>query len=80
MGDQPGDAHYASELAKALNEAKMKGLPDSWTVKLDLVSGQNAARQSTLRTDALIGGWRGPCFLTVHTLLPTNRSERSESG
>lgn len=37
MDDLPEDPHYEAELVKALQEAKMKGLPETWTVKLDLV-------------------------------------------
>jgi len=36
MSDRAGDPYYEAELAKALNEARMKGLPETWTVKLDL--------------------------------------------
>jgi hypothetical protein len=56
MGDQPGDPHYEAELAKALNEAKSKGLPDSWTVKLDLVSHETVNEQQT----AMAEGCRTP--------------------
>ena len=37
MNDPQEDPHYEAELIKALQEAKMKGLPETWTVKLDLV-------------------------------------------
>ena len=62
MGDQPGDPHYEAELAKALNEAKLKGLPDSWTVKLDLVSNETVNEQQTAMP---LAACRGCCSTVV---------------